>query len=87
MNLTAADCVFIVDPWWNPAVEMQVIDRTHRIGQTKNVFVYKVITKDSIEEKILELQESKMELVKKVITAEEGTFKKLSEQDIKNLFV
>lgn len=86
LNLTAADYVFIVDPWWNPAVEMQAIDRTHRIGQTKNIFVYKVIMKDSIEEKILELQETKVELVKKVITAEEGIFKKLAQEDINNLF-
>ncbi len=86
LNLTAADYVFIVDPWWNPAVEMQAIDRTHRIGQTKNVFVYKAIIKDSIEEKILELQESKVELVKKVITAEEGIFKKLSQENINYLF-
>src|SRR5690606_6410366 len=52
LNLTAADYVYIVDPWWNPAVEQQAIDRTHRIGQTKNIFAYRMICKDTIEEKI-----------------------------------
>lgn len=86
LNLTAADYVFIVDPWWNPAVEMQAIDRTHRIGQVNKVFVYKAITKDSVEEKILELQESKKEIVEKVITAEEGMLKQLNQEDIQKLF-
>jgi non-specific serine/threonine protein kinase len=87
LNLTEADYVFIVDPWWNPAAEMQAIDRTHRIGQKKNVFVYKAITKDSIEEKILQLQESKLDLVKNVIAVDEGLFKKLNRKDIEKLFV
>src|SRR5690606_39085570 len=52
LNLTAADYVYIVDPWWNPAVEQQAIDRTHRIGQTKNIFAYRMICKDTIEDKI-----------------------------------
>ncbi len=86
LNLTAADYVFIVDPWWNPAAEMQAIDRTHRIGQKNNIFVYKAITKDSVEEKILELQESKLELVKNIITIDEGIFKKLNREDIKMMF-
>lgn len=86
LNLTAADYVFIVDPWWNPAAEMQAIDRTHRIGQTKNVFVYKAITKDSVEEKILELQESKLDLVKNIITIEEGIFKRLNHEDVNGIF-
>jgi len=86
LNLTAADYVFIVDPWWNPAAELQAIDRTHRIGQDKKIFIYKAITKDSVEEKILQLQESKLELVKNVITVEEGVFKKLSQEDINNTF-
>src|SRR5690606_35519042 len=59
LNLTAADYVYIVDPWWNPAVEQQAIDRTHRIGQTKNIFAYRLICKDTIEEKMLILQERK----------------------------
>jgi non-specific serine/threonine protein kinase len=86
LNLTQADYVFIVDPWWNPAAEMQAIDRAHRIGQKNKVFVYKAITKDSVEEKILELQESKKELVRNVISVEEGIIKKLSASDIKGLF-
>ena len=86
LNLTEADYVFIVDPWWNPAAEMQAIDRTHRIGQTKSVFVYKAITKDSVEEKILKLQESKVELVKNVIAVDKGIFKKLGRDDIEKLF-
>ena len=86
LNLTEADYVFIVDPWWNPAAEMQAIDRTHRIGQTKSVFVYKAITKNSVEEKILKLQESKIELVKNVIAVDKGIFKKLGRDDIEKLF-
>ncbi len=86
LNLTAADYVFIVDPWWNPAVEMQAIDRAHRIGQDKKVFVYKAITKDSVEEKILELQESKLKMVKDVIVSEEGIFKQLTPSDINYFF-
>ena len=61
LNLTAADYVIHIDPWWNPAVEMQATDRTHRIGQEKPVFVYKLIVRDSVEEKILQLQERKRE--------------------------
>ena len=64
LNLTAADYVYIVDPWWNPAVEQQAIDRTHRIGQTKNIFAYRMICKDTIEDKILQLQEKKRILPK-----------------------
>ncbi|MBI4448826.1 SNF2 helicase associated domain-containing protein [Candidatus Woesearchaeota archaeon] len=86
INLTSADYVFIVDPWWNPAIEMQAIDRTHRIGQTKPIFVYKMIMKDSIEEKILTLQESKQELVKDLITVDAGIIKQLTREDIEGLF-
>ena len=59
LNLTAADYVFILDPWWNPAVEAQAIDRTHRIGQTRRVFAYRLICRDTVEDKILELQQTK----------------------------
>lgn len=86
LNLTAADYVFIVDPWWNPAAEMQAIDRTHRIGQTKPIFVFKTIMKDSIEEKILALQETKQKLVKDIITVDEGIMKNLTREDIAGLF-
>ena len=64
LNLVKADYVYIVDPWWNPAVEAQAIDRTHRIGQDKNIFAYKMICKDTIEEKIIELQNKKKKIAK-----------------------
>ncbi|MEO6729329.1 MAG: SNF2-related protein [Candidatus Dojkabacteria bacterium] len=85
LNLTEADYVFILDPWWNPAVEQQAIDRTHRIGQTKNVFIYKFITKDSVEEKILALQNKKLRVAKSLITTEDNFMKSLSEADIKEI--
>ncbi|MEO9070523.1 MAG: SNF2-related protein, partial [Ginsengibacter sp.] len=75
LNLTAADYVYIVDPWWNPAVEQQAIDRTHRIGQTKNIFAYRMICKDTIEDKILQLQERKRILAKELIS-DDQTFVK-----------
>jgi non-specific serine/threonine protein kinase len=86
LNLTAADYVILYDPWWNPAVEMQAIDRTHRIGQDKQVFAYKLITRDSVEEKILQLQDRKKELVADLITTDSGMFKNLTREDIEVLF-
>ena len=86
LNLTAADYVYIVDPWWNPAVEQQAIDRTHRIGQTKNIFAYRMICKDTIEDKILQLQDKKRVLAKDLITDDEGFIKALSKQDVEYLF-
>jgi len=85
LNLTEADYVFILDPWWNPAVEQQAIDRTHRIGQTKNVFIYKFITKDTVEEKILALQQRKLSMSRALITTEESFIKSLSADDIKEI--
>ena len=85
LNLTQADYVFILDPWWNPAVEQQAIDRTHRIGQDKKVFIYKFIAKDTVEEKILALQNRKKSLANSLITTEESFFKSLSKDDIKDL--
>ncbi|WP_118193800.1 DEAD/DEAH box helicase [Albibacterium indicum] len=85
LNLTEADYVFILDPWWNPAVEMQAIDRTHRIGQTKKVFIYKFITKDTVEEKILALQRNKQQLATSLIKVEESFVKSLTEADIAEL--
>jgi SNF2 family DNA or RNA helicase len=85
LNLTEADYVFILDPWWNPAVEQQAIDRTHRIGQTKNVFIYKFITKDSVEEKILALQNRKRKVAESLITTEESFVKSLSAKDIEDI--
>ncbi|MCU0286782.1 MAG: DEAD/DEAH box helicase, partial [Acidobacteria bacterium] len=86
INLTAADYVIIFDPWWNPAVEAQAIDRSHRIGQTKKVFVYRMVVKNTIEEKMLALQQEKRELVDKLITSESKAFKDLTREDIIKLF-
>jgi len=85
LNLTQADYVFILDPWWNPAIEQQAIDRTHRIGQDKKVFIYKFISKDTVEEKILALQRRKKSLASSLITTEESFFKSLSKDDIREL--
>jgi SNF2 family DNA or RNA helicase len=85
LNLTAADYVFILDPWWNPAIEAQAIDRAHRIGQQKTVFTYKFITKNTVEEKILALQQSKQKLANELITTEEGFVKSLSKDDLLTL--
>jgi SNF2 family DNA or RNA helicase len=86
LNLTAADYVYIVDPWWNPAVEQQAIDRTHRIGQTKNIFAYRMICVDTIEDKILQLQERKKVLAKELISDESSFVKALSKEDVEYLF-
>lgn len=86
LNLTAADYVIHFDPWWNPAVEMQATDRAYRIGQTRHVFAYKLISKDSVEEKIVKMQESKKALVESLISTEETFFKSLTKDDILELF-
>jgi len=86
LNLTAADYVILYDPWWNPAVEIQAADRAHRIGQDKKVFVYRLITKASVEEKMLDLQEKKKNLVSTLISTDGGFFKTLSREDIEVLF-
>src|SRR5258706_960533 len=86
LNLTAADYVYIVDPWWNPAVEQQAIDRTHRIGQTKNIFAYRMICKDTIEDKIIQLQERKRILAKELIADDSSFVKGLSKEDVEYLF-
>lgn len=86
LNLTAADYVYIVDPWWNPAVEQQAIDRTHRIGQTKNIFAYRMICNDTVEDKILKLQDRKRSLARELITDDEGFVKNLTREDVEYLF-
>ncbi|MCX6209913.1 MAG: DEAD/DEAH box helicase [Bacteroidetes bacterium] len=86
LNLTAADYVYIVDPWWNPAVEQQAIDRTHRIGQTKNIFAYRMICTDTVEDKILKLQDKKKKLATDLITDDEGFVKSLTKEDVDYLF-
>lgn len=85
LNLTEADYVFILDPWWNPAVEAQAIDRAHRIGQKKKVFTYKFITRNSVEEKILMLQKKKLKLTGDLITTEESIMKQLTREDISQM--
>jgi SNF2 family DNA or RNA helicase len=72
LNLTAADHVFLVDPWWNPAVEDQAADRTHRIGQDKPVMVYRMVARDTVEERILELQERKRRLAQAALSEAGG---------------
>jgi len=85
LNLTRAEYVFILDPWWNPAVEQQAIDRAHRIGQKNKVFTYKFISKNTVEEKILKLQKRKLRLANELITAEESIVKNLQKDDILSL--
>jgi len=85
LNLTGADYVIHYDPWWNPAVEDQATDRAHRIGQTKNVFVYKLITKGTVEEKILKLKDKKRDLADTIISAERTMEKSLTFEDLKDI--
>ena len=82
LNLTEADYVFIFDPWWNKAAENQAIDRAHRMGQKNKVFSYKMITKDTIEEKILELQMKKQDLTDMIISGDEGGLKELTSSQL-----
>jgi len=86
LNLTAADTVIHYDPWWNPAVEDQATDRAHRIGQDKRVFVHRLVTLGSIEEKMETLKEKKRALVASVLDAERGGALMLTEADIEELF-
>ena len=85
LNLTAADYVYLIDPWWNPAVENQAIDRTYRIGQHKNVMAVRLICPDTIEEKIMLMQQKKRDLVTDLIKTDSSVFKSLSKQDLLDL--
>jgi len=87
LTLTKADYVFLYDPWWNPAVERQAIDRTHRIGQDKTVIAYKLIVQDSVEEKVLALVEKKRELFNAVMDGaqEHAASSRLSLVELKEL--
>ena len=85
MNLTAADYVFLLDPWWNPAVEAQAVDRTHRIGQTRQVFAYRLITRDTVEEKVLELQKTKRALADAIIGEDNSIIRDLKREDLELL--
>ncbi|HVF89649.1 MAG TPA: C-terminal helicase domain-containing protein, partial [Blastocatellia bacterium] len=85
LNLTAAEYVFLLDPWWNPAVEAQAIDRAHRIGQTRQVFAYRLIARDTVEEKVLELQRTKRALADAIINADNSLIRSLSREDLELL--
>ena len=85
LNLTAAEYVFILDPWWNPAVEAQAIDRTHRIGQTKPVFAYRMICEDTVEQRIIELQARKRKLADAIVGGEQNLLQSLTRDDLEQL--
>jgi len=85
LNLTAAEYVFLLDPWWNPAVETQAIDRTHRIGQTRSVFAYRLIAKDTVEEKVLQLQASKRDIADAIINQDGSVLQNLRAEDLEIL--
>lgn len=85
LNLTAAQYVFLLDPWWNPAVEAQAIDRAHRIGQTRQVFAYRLLARDTVEEKIVELQNNKRDLADAIVGANEGLIRNLGREDLELL--
>lgn len=85
LNLTAAEYVFLLDPWWNPAVEAQAIDRAHRVGQTNQVFAYRLICRDTVEEKIVELQKKKRELADAILEGENIPLTDLTAEDLELL--
>lgn len=85
LNLHAAEYVYLLDPWWNPAVEAQAIDRAHRIGQTRQVFAYRLIARDTVEEKVLALQQSKRDLADAVVTADNSVIRNLTREDLELL--
>lgn len=85
LNLTAAEYVFLLDPWWNPAVEAQAIDRAHRIGQTRAVFAYRILAKDTVEDRILELQERKRALAQAIFAEDQGGMRALTRDDVEAL--
>jgi len=85
LNLHAAEYVYLLDPWWNPAVESQAIDRVHRIGQTRHVFAYRLIARDTVEEKVLDLQKSKRDLADAIITADNSVMRNLTRDDLELL--
>ena len=85
LNLTAAEYVFLLDPWWNPAVEAQAVDRAHRIGQVRHVFAYRLIARDTVEEKVLELQSSKRDLAAAIISQDNSVLRNLKREDLELL--
>ena len=85
VSLTATDYVFLLDPWWNPAAEAQAVDRTHRIGQTRPVFAYRLIARDTVEEKVLELQGRKRALSEAILTSDNSLIRRLTKEDLELL--
>ena len=85
LNLTAAEYVFLLDPWWNPAVEAQAIDRAHRIGQSRRVFAYRLIARDTVEEKVLQLQQTKKDLADAIIGADNSLIRDIGREDLELL--
>jgi SNF2 family DNA or RNA helicase len=85
LNLTGADYVFLLDPWWNPAVEAQAIDRAHRIGQVRHVFAYRLIAKGTVEEKVLQLQQTKRDLADAIISEDNALLSNLTSDDLQIL--
>jgi len=82
LNLTAASYVFLLDPWWNPAAEQQAIDRAHRIGQTEHVTAYRMVCRDTIEQRITELQQRKRDLAEAIIGGDSSVLRNLSREDL-----
>jgi SNF2 family DNA or RNA helicase len=85
LNLTRADYVYLLDPWWNPAVEAQAIDRAHRIGQTQRVLATRLVARDTIEEKILQLQSSKRALADAILSADQGVLASIGREELELL--
>ncbi|MEI9970545.1 MAG: DEAD/DEAH box helicase [Ignavibacteriota bacterium] len=85
LNLTAAEYVFLLDPWWNPAVEAQAVDRAHRIGQTRPVFAYRLIARDTVEEKVLQLQKTKRDLADAILSEDNSLIRDLKKEDLEML--
>jgi SNF2 family DNA or RNA helicase len=85
LNLTAADYIYILDPWWNPAVDGRGLDRAHRIGQTRRVFAYRLIARDTVEEKIVALQDRKRELAESIVRADDSMIASLTAEDVELL--
>jgi SNF2 family DNA or RNA helicase len=85
LNLAEADYCFVLDPWWNPAIEAQAVDRTHRIGQTKTVMVYRLVAKDTIEQKVMDLKARKKELFESVVGGEALAAAELTADEIRGL--
>ncbi len=86
LTLTEADYVFVLDPWWNPAAEAQAVDRAHRIGQTRPVMVYRLVSTDTIEDKVMELKARKAALFAQVIDGDGATSQSITADDIRALF-